>query len=298
MGIIDNLKDGASSIGQGLLGTVEKAIIRIADERPKEGENVNPRDCPAAGGGSGGGGYGFDPGMDVSANLDAANQLASMPGPVGEAGAMLSQDLQGTANYDKEFKVQFNPSSLHISGYVENESLNMDFSKKNKSDELKATGMELQLHMNVQLIFDQVSPRLAFNEDMTNISPSSIIKSAAAEIAGLIYSKNRRNNSVQTEVEGFLAATQSSRTKKIQFAWGEMAYSGILRNVNAKYTMFDMLGRPVRATVNLSIFLIDPNISRTDMGYWGKAYKKLFEAGVMGGSDGIGSRVMGALNIE
>lgn len=288
MGILDSLKDAGSSLGQGLLGTTEKAIIRIADERPKDKE-VKLREGPTPS-------FGFDSNMDVAANLQQAQALSNVPGDAGAAFSEIAQGLESNANYDKEFKVQFNPSTLSLSGFVESETLNMDFSSKD-GDELKSTGMSLQLHMSVQLIFDQVSPRMAFGEDLINISPSSLLKSGVSTL--ISKTAYKRTNSVQTEVEGFLAACNTTRTKKIQFAWGQMEYSGILRNVNAKYTMFDMSGCPVRAVVNLSIFLIDPHITRTDQGYWGKAYKKMFDPANRNLElSNMGTRIMKTLNIE
>ena len=263
--------DGLMTIWQGVAGTVEKAKIKIADERPADGEGTPE---PGAGRRAGGGGSSK---FGVNADVQA---LANVADSVGDAvqsatGVDLPGAIGGSVAYNREFVVQFNPSTIHISAYAESETLKQDFSSKD-ANELSATKMEMQMHLDVQLIFDQVSPRMAFMEDMINISLSSVAKSIAAEVAGLIYSKNRQNNSVQTQVEGFIAATRCSKTKKIGFYWGDMAYDGVLRNVNARYTMFDLLGRPVRATVGLSIFLVDPNTPTTSGNHWYKAYQNLF----------------------
>ena len=180
--------------------------------------------------------------------------------------------------YSKVFTVQFNPATLTLDGSAGGEVTKTDYSCKS-DDELKMGGRELQIHMGVQLIFNQVDNLSSFQGDTMNLNVNSAVRLAAKGIGKAVSAvKGSTTNDVQTQVEGFLAAVANSRTRLIKFVWGKMEYAGMLRHVTANYTMFDMFGCPVHAEVDLQIYLRDPDITATDMGYWARAYEATFKA--------------------
>lgn len=61
------------------------------------------------------------------------------------------------------------------------------------------------------------------------------------------------DDSVQQEVEGFLATARDPATRFINFQWQEIQFQGILISASAQYQMFSSLGNPIRASVELSI---------------------------------------------
>ena len=253
-------------------GVIEKAKILIADDRLAPGQK--PEEVPQTGFTLAGNG------PSMGANMEMAKQTSKLkdadPSVMQGTQAMVNQ-LEANPNYNRTFEVQFNPSTLHISGYAEEETLHADY-VSSSNDELNCQkGMKTQITLDVQLIFDQISLRSAFLEDMLNISIDSIISSAAKSVALGLSKKDERKVTVQQEVEGFLSATRGPRTRRIQFAWNKLTYDGVLRNCSARYTMFDMAGQPIRAVVNLSLFLVDKNITSTNDGYWDKAFEKCWD---------------------
>lgn len=61
------------------------------------------------------------------------------------------------------------------------------------------------------------------------------------------------DDSVQQEVEGFLATARDPAARFVNFQWKEVQFQGILTSVSAQYQMFSPLGNPMRASVELSI---------------------------------------------
>lgn len=59
--------------------------------------------------------------------------------------------------------------------------------------------------------------------------------------------------SVRYVVEGFLTMIEDSSVRRIDFSWGSLFYGGILESVSAEYQLFDPLGNPLRAKVELDL---------------------------------------------
>ncbi len=178
--------------------------------------------------------------------------------------------------YNKVFEVQFNPDSLEISGTDYGAGLNIDYSNL-KNDEKSKNGFNLTL--STKLIFVKEDLSDAFPTDMVSLSTTQAARSIIKAGKKLFGSEKP---SVQIMVEGFIGALRNVNTRKVAFDWGPMFYEGILKNVNASYTLFDASGRPVRAEVQFSIYLIDPEIGVKDnewrMGYWQLKYEKAFSS--------------------
>ena len=286
MGVMDNLTST-------LTGNIEKAIIRIADDR-MPGKLV--KRAAVAANGAGGGAI-----KDFSApsKLNSLERYSSMQARSKSLGKQMEglrsdtasfnalaeeQKLLGDAMkadeanpvFDKAFVVQFNPSSLTLTSYASDDDVEIQDYGADKG-QIKRGKVELHIDLGVQLIFDRLVNSQAFTEDLLNYSPSDLLKKGVeAGARNLTDRYEGADLSVQVMVEGFTAALRNERTRRICFEWGSLRYTGVLRNVNANYTMFDRQGRPVRATCSLKLYLRDYNITASDQGYWEYAYDRAF----------------------
>ena len=283
MGITDNLMAT-------LTGNIEKAIIRIADDRsPKE---LVKRAAVQANGTAASKNYSGDKMDNLQANKANKARLRSIRDQkanlkadsaaykaLEEEEKALKEALaadSGNPVYDKWFEVQFNPSTLTLSSYAADDDVEIqDF--KSGGGQISRGSVDLHVELSVQLIFDRMVNASCFSEDVLNYSPSGLVKNIGGAIARGVEGKSAgKPNSVQVMVEGLTAALRNEDTRRICFEWGKMSYAGILKTVNANYTMFDRQGRPVRAVVGLKLYLRDSSVTPTDQGYWEEAYEEAF----------------------
>lgn len=205
--------------------------------------------------------------------------------------------------YNKIFKVQFNPSSLQLSSQGGGEVVQKSSiagSKKATSIEMGVTSPHVEL--SVQLIFDSLTANYkAFAADLANVSSTNLINEATDLAGDLLATKVLGGNGgigVQAAVEGFIAAMRNEYTREVAFEWGDLYYMGEFKSVNATYTMFDSVGRPVRAKVNMAIYLEDEKVTNSDLGIWETAYDTVFENGSINlGGTAIGNAAKSIINI-
>ncbi|MBR1861748.1 MAG: hypothetical protein IJ796_07810 [Lachnospiraceae bacterium] len=256
--LMDNL---ASTV----TGNVAKAVIKIKDKRNLNEDDLNEREMAKIQST-----IAFGDIAELSAIADAANAAAGALKDVADA---LGVDLGD--GYTSKLEVQFNPTSIRISGYAgDDDAQIMDFSQNGRG--LTAGALSCNLQMSVNLIFDQISNTAAFQQDMLTFSSSSLAsmgKGALTAAKDLLFGGKKL--SLQMIVEAFVATMRNEKTREVCFEWGDMKYEGVLRQVNTDYTMFDINGNPVRATVGLSIYLRD-NKEDYSNGYWFDAYTAAF----------------------
>jgi len=260
-----NLLNQALDSAAQAVGNIEKAIIVIEDNRagpPVMEDSVSLQ----AGGSSAGLGFG-----DI---VDGA--VSSVESTVMSA----AQDAAGKmSGNNKTFYVQFNPSELTLSGFGGGMSTKTDYAEGTKDPKDLSKGITFErvgarIAMNVNLIFDKVDPQDAFMADKLNTSTTAMISGAAKAVKTAM---GRKDHSVQTEVEGFMAAIRSVYTRRITFYWGRLCYEGVLNRIAARYTMFNVNGQPIRAIVALSLVCADENVSARSMGRWQQQYYEAFQ---------------------
>lgn len=180
------------------------------------------------------------------------------------------QNLDAT----KTFDVQFNPSEMQIyaSCSPDSKSDTAPGQNRNSAGVVVDTPTGASFELTVTLFFDAVFPADSFMWEKyanTLTSPVSAqnIKTVAAMATHKVYS-------VQPQVEGLIAALRDKNTNTVTFFYGGFNFTGNVRHVVAKYTMFSASGRPVRAEVTLRIRqkydCFDPNNS------WRSAYESAF----------------------
>ena len=271
-----------------ITGSTAKANILIADRRIEAAKPIDPKPAVSAGTGGAGGismPAGAQVGKIASAASGASNAIAGAAGSVmSNLGLDPSQYIGGEDDeYNKCFTVQFNPASLNITGYSGGSYDTTDFSEQGKS--AKATGLSTNYSLSVRLIFDQMELQNSFPLDVFDYNMStalaSVYKIVNVAASGLSIS-------VQAATEGLIGALYNPRTRYVCFVWGPMRYKGVLKSVNARYTMFDLMGRPVRSEVNLTLYLADKDIKQAggnaNLGMWANSYKKAFIDTAIGGA--------------
>ena len=261
MAVTSMLKNAAESAG----GHIEKAIIEIIDLRGRElvGEP------PVSMGGS------KVPGLSALSTFGGMEALTDAAASVLEsAPSGLLPSLTGATR--KCFYVQFNPSELSLTGYGGGRVAKTDFSDKDGKGDIRFESAAVRITLNVKLIFDKVDPQDAFMAEKLGTSMTGMAQGAVRSVK---KAAGKKDDSVQTEVEGFIAALRSKYTRRITFHWGTMNYAGVLNRVSAQYTMFNVRGQPVRAAVSLSLVCADAEISPNSMGIWQKHYEEAFQGG-------------------
>lgn len=269
--IIDNITDN--------IGITEKAVIEIIDlGRRGITEKMSTRVIGGAGTGAGG------------ANLNAGNSLMNKGILQSELEQNLAIDqvtertVEETANRGRRyFTVQFNPTSLQLSGHAGGLVQKMNYGGEDKDHDghedphrsASYTKGITSIIMSVSLLFDCCDPQAAFLDDKLTLNPTSVGTGIAKAV---MSGKGKKKNSIQKEVEGFIAALRNKDTRLITFHWGEFNYSGILRSVGANYSMFNPDGEPVRASVDLSITCADDELWKNSLAVWQQRYIKAFKA--------------------
>ena len=186
-------------------------------------------------------------------------------------------------DYDKIFVVQFNPSSLRISSQgsgLYTQKNNYGASAGTTSIEMAVTKPHVEL--SVQLIFDSLEHTYrAFASDLGNLSTTNLIDTGVDLAMRAVTTANKLGGNeglgVQPAVEGFVGAMRNKYTRQVCFEWGDLYYEGELKSINATYTMFDSVGKPVRAKVDMSLYLLDDKVKGGDMGHWEQAYDLIFK---------------------
>ena len=287
MGLGDALVSSLSD----MTGNVTKARIEILDIDVKELKKVDPAKISS-------GGTSFGSSLDgIKKNLTDA-KIGSVLNSVGMAETLagLSADDENLAQ-KKIYEVQFNPSQLTMTGMGGGRMAKKNYADNTgvpTTDELTFESMKARIELNVKLIFDQVDPQDAFMADKRTTSPIAATEGVIKAVRTATGSK--KPCSVQKQVEGFIAALRSPNTRQITFSWSNMSYSGILNKVVASYTMFNVVGAPIRAIVDLSIVCADEGAGLNSMGQWQQAYDDAFSQGSMSYTK-FGQKIGNIINI-
>ena len=128
-------------------------------------------------------------------------------------------------------KVQYNPSSIVYAGLKGTQGIGEHDGAFIEHDR------PVETTMGMELIFDSLDLNKAF---MMNKTAKDIVVGSF-----------KHNSSVQAIVELLIAATVTTSTRWIGFAWNKTLFWGELVSVSAAYTMFDVEGNPIRAKVGI-----------------------------------------------
>lgn len=169
--------------------------------------------------------------------------------------------------------VKYNPSRLRISGAAESK---MATGAGGAAANLQVQSMmPASTTLQVELLFDDENHQDAFMWDkMTNLSVGAVVSDVSGAVRNL--KKDSEGYSVRKEMEAMIGMVTQSETRQVVFYWGDMAFAGVITEVQARYTMFNPVGNPVRGVVTLTIHQggIDANNKGEDA-YWHDAFDTL-----------------------
>lgn len=256
---------GITNFGSSIIGNLPKAILCVRKSSPAAANtsqlhriNVASETAQAA----------------TNAAAKAASQL-EMATELAKSGNNRINSFKDIQNISQDsfhiMQVQYNPTSLNMHSQAGS------FQTKQGAGESginQITQMTLppQTSLSFDLVFDAMNMVDAFmNEKLVNS-----IGSAGAAITSLA----KKKYSVQIPVDGLIALITQEATRQVIFHWTDMTFFGELESVNARYTMFNPKGNPIRAVVSLTIRqrLSSGNNAQAaeDHDYWQKAFTKLF----------------------
>lgn len=188
------------------------------------------------------------------------------------------------------FEVQYNPNTISTrtsaGRYPEYRAMGDSGTKQFYMVEREAT-----TYLDVQLIFEDVNVQNAFMTE--NLNPTAA--NAIDMIGNVARTVMDDNYSIKNQVEGLVSLLIKQNTRRVVFFWSEMFFHGVVESVDATYTMFNKLGDPIKATVNLTIRqAASGDEYKSDAEYWDKAYKQIFkESGTVSGAMNTINRLFG-----
>lgn len=159
---------------------------------------------------------------DTASNADAAAGSVPLSAVKGKlAGASDEWSDNGERHV---IKVQFHPSTLtfstHDNSAAKKKKVSLTQKKQDRVETAFADHTDASISVSFQLVFDRT-----------------------------IY----EDSDVQPDVERLLALVKDPFVRKAAFWWGEMSYTGVIKNVDAEYVLFNALGIPARALVSLTL---------------------------------------------
>lgn len=262
MDISGSLQNAMSTV----TGSVAKAKIKIQDNRERKTKQLTLNEM----------------GKQKASGLNPTSALSSYTQGFADMAMGMAASVGGIdfdTKYNREMEVQFNPASIQLSSIGGDDDVQRtNYTQDGAGISRGAIGLHMEL--SVKLIFDQISNYGAFTQDMFTLSTSRAASQAASAVGGAISELfGGPTASVQMIVESFIATMRNENTRRICFQWGEFYYEGILSRINTTYTMFDLSGNPVRAEVQMILYLVDDDIDKEFNEYWYDAYYEAFIAG-------------------
>ncbi len=178
--------------------------------------------------------------------------------------------MGGTGKLDAghfyKLKVQYNPASIRLTSYAD--AVKVHSHQVLQSDEIYIQNTRPpSVTMDVNLIFDDVSPADSFTGTLLTPSVNSTL-----EYVGKAF--NLVSHSVATPTNALVGMLMRENTRIVCFQWADMAFVGEVMAVDARYTMFNRSGEPVRSTVSLNI--LQKVESNDAISYWGDAFDKFW----------------------
>lgn len=260
----------AKNFVNSLTGQVEKARITIFDRR---GYKVNVTEVQNKRIGAGGTEelfttYSLSTNKKSSADLNATGILSA---DLAQKKEELQNQLYEENTTRKTYIVGFNPSSLNIHAIGGGR-----FSKNNYAQGGNTTSDFSEMNTRIQLDF-----KLYFDAHANRAWAES------------------KNDSIQPDVEAFVAALRDEGTREVEFAWGKMVYTGVMNMVDVTYTMFSTYGKPLRAEMNVSMLCIDEGLSQGDESAWLEHYAEAFakDLDMRGTGQKISTVMSGLINL-
>lgn len=240
--------DLINSVKGALSGTVPKAVLMVRKPNAQAGASA-----------------GADKRLNLLSELSAKAQ--------NELAGVSSAELSAIADRNDYYSmpVQYNPASLSFRSAAG--SFVSQGPGEDGANQYTQTIISGNTQLSVKLIFEDINVKDAFMWEKFRLSAADVKDTATG-----IMKARQGGYSVQAQVEGIVSLLTNIRTRQVIFCWEKMIFFGELIRVNAKYTMFNMSGNPIRAELDLAIRQeeIGERGQAADLQYWDKAFDNLF----------------------
>ena len=184
-------------------------------------------------------------------------------------------------------KVKYNPSKIQIDSRAG--SFLQPGMGGEGTNNMSQIIMPAQTYMSFELLFDEENHQDAFMFDkVTNIS----VGAAVSDVAGVVKNiKSDEGYTVRPQIEALIGMLTQSETRQVIFYWSEMVFAGEVISIDARYTMFNPMGNPIRAVVRLTV--CQGTKEAVDNKYWNDAFDNLGKGG-----SGAQGKVSNLLNFK
>ena len=221
------------------------------------------------------------------ANLKAidkmAKEAASQKGGLFSFGSSVEEAVNKSGYH--MLKVKYNPSKIQIDSRA-GSFLQPGGEGTNTMSQII---LPAQTFMNFEILLDEENHQDAFLFDkVTNLSAGALVSDAAGIVKNV---KDDEGYTVRPLVEALIGLLTQSETRQVVFFWSEMAFAGEVVSIDARYTMFNPSGNPIRAVVKITIQ--QSSEKDIDNTYWDKAFDNLGNGG-----SGIQGKVNNLLNFR
>lgn len=241
--------DLVQDIGSSLTGSINKAMLFVKKNNKSTGKtNIELREELLS---------------------TTRNSLLKNPGR-----SLRQSAKKANSNADDGFhvmQVKYNPSSIKMSTKAGSYTQYAGIGAMGVNQVTQVT-IPAETNMTVELIFDDVNILDAFMWERFQMTTGSTISAGASVIKQIA----KDGYSVQAQVDGLVALLTQEHSRHVLFYWSEMAFAGEVTNVQARYTMFNPQGHPVRGVVSLNIVQNEAVQGSSDSKYWEQAFQNLF----------------------
>lgn len=161
-----------------------------------------------------------------------------------------------------EVELPFNPTSIRIDAVAGGSH------KVSTTNGIAYQAVDPRIQISFTAYVDEVNNYDAFLFERVNTGGTGVglVRTAAHLVQDTEYS-------VATYVEGLLAALRKDSYSTILFRWGNMEYAGTLNSVDAKYTMFNPNGNPIKAEIAIKILCVSKDQMEQTV-EWRRKYEK------------------------
>ena len=174
-------------------------------------------------------------------------------------------------------EVQYNPATISmqtVGGQLEKYTA----MGNDTNNSLVATDKQTSTYLSVQLIFEDINVIDAFVNAPYENGNMSGVSDTADKIVSNYKTIRGTGYSVRRQVEGIMSLLMLKPTRQIIFVWNNMFFHGELLSVDANFTMFNKLGHPIRAVVNIQIQQSNNNATfKSDLEYWDDVLDTVFK---------------------
>lgn len=169
----------------------------------------------------------------------------------------------------KVFPFQVNPSSVKISAGSTDSTKD---SGKAKDAEIPQRVGATNLYLSCSVIFTSgVYAGIGMSSNMSSLGKMEFHSLTDGHLSrGGVFEEA----DVQSKVEGLISLMLEGKENEVMFCFGKTNFVGVLSNISYRYTLFDRLGKPLRAEVDIKI---EERIVGVSDSYWNEAFDKKFE---------------------